>query len=167
VENKQIKELMAAMERCGMTKLHLKKGTFELSLERSPGEALAATLEEGLEGQERPKLSGSLRRGNAPLPAFGDMASALHPSEQPVKNESPGTFITSPMVGTYYSAPSPDDPPFLKVGHLVEKGDIVCIIEAMKVMNEIKAQVSGTVLEILVDNGHPVEFGTKLVRIQA
>lgn len=161
MENKQIKELMTAMERSGITKLHLKNGTFEIALERAQAETIFSGKE--LVGdEERPKIPATHRRGNAPLPSAGD---TLHPVEQPVK-ELPGTFVTSPMVGTYYSAPSPDDPPFLKVGDHVTKGDIVCIIEAMKVLNEIKAQISGTVVEILMENGNPVEFGTKLLRIQ-
>ena len=69
------------------------------------------------------------------------------------------------MVGTFYSSPSPDDPHFVKVGDKIEKHTVVCIIEAMKVMNEVKAGVGGTVAEILIESGHPVEFGTKLFRI--
>lgn len=81
------------------------------------------------------------------------------------KEEVPGTYITSPMVGTFYASPSPDDPSFIKVGDKVEKNTVVCIIEAMKVMNEVKAGTSGTVLELLVESGHPVEFGTKLFKV--
>jgi acetyl-CoA carboxylase biotin carboxyl carrier protein len=69
------------------------------------------------------------------------------------------------MVGTFYISPSPEDPPFIKVGERVDKNSVVCIIEAMKVMNEIKANVTGTVAEVLVETGQPVEFGTKLFRI--
>ena len=76
-----------------------------------------------------------------------------------------GKFITSPMVGTFYKTPSPEDPVFVKVGDKVEENTIVCIIEAMKVMNEVKAGVSGVIAEICLDNAHPVEFGSKLFRI--
>ena len=69
------------------------------------------------------------------------------------------------MVGTYYASPSPEDPFFVKIGDKVEKNTVVCIIEAMKVMNEVKAGVSGTVSQILIESGHPVEFGTKLFKI--
>ncbi|QLH35463.1 MAG: acetyl-CoA carboxylase biotin carboxyl carrier protein [Parachlamydiaceae bacterium] len=81
------------------------------------------------------------------------------------KEDSNAVYITSPMVGTFYTTPSPDDPAFVKVGDKVDKNTVVCIVEAMKVMNEIKSGVAGTVAEILVENGHPVEFGTKLFRI--
>lgn len=77
-----------------------------------------------------------------------------------------GQFITSPMVGTFYSAASPDDPIFVKVGDTVREDTIVCIIEAMKVMNEVKAGVNGVIAEVCADNAHPVEFGTKLFRIE-
>ena len=81
------------------------------------------------------------------------------------KEDEMSIYVTSPMVGTIYYTPSPNDPTFVKVGDRIEKNTVVCIIEAMKVMNEIKAQVSGVVAEILVENGSPVEFGTKIFRI--
>ena len=74
--------------------------------------------------------------------------------------------IKSPMVGTFYRAPSPEAPPYIEVGQRVNKGDIVCIIEAMKLMNEIKSEFSGVVREILIENGEPVEFGQPLFRIE-
>ena len=75
-------------------------------------------------------------------------------------------LIVAPMVGTFYAAPSPDSPPYVTVGQKVEPAEIVCIIEAMKVMNEIPAEVSGTVVEILVSNAEPVEYGQPLFRIK-
>lgn len=77
-----------------------------------------------------------------------------------------GQKITSPMVGTYYSAPSPDAPQFVKVGQKVSSGDTLCIIEAMKIMNPIEAEVSGTIKQILVQNGEPVEYGQTLFIIE-
>ncbi len=74
-------------------------------------------------------------------------------------------YITAPMIGTFYRAPDPSSPPFVKEGDHVNKGDVVCIIEAMKLMNEVEADVSGTVKEVLVENAQPVEFGQKLFAI--
>jgi oxaloacetate decarboxylase alpha subunit len=74
--------------------------------------------------------------------------------------------IKAPMVGTFYRAPSPDAPPFIDVNQKVSKGDVICIIEAMKLMNEIKSEVSGKIVEILIENGRPVEFGQTLFLIQ-
>ena len=76
-----------------------------------------------------------------------------------------GTFVTSPMVGTFYASAGPDEPPFINVGDKITKDTVVCIVEAMKVMNEVKAGQEGVVAEMLVDSGHPVEFGTKLFKI--
>ena len=73
-----------------------------------------------------------------------------------------GEVITSPMVGTFYSAASPGTKPFVSVGDVVEEGDVVCIVEAMKMMNEIKSDFSGTVTSVLVENSEPVEFGQAL-----
>ena len=73
--------------------------------------------------------------------------------------------ITSPMVGTFYAAPAPDEDPFASVGDRITKGDTVCIIEAMKLMNEIEGEVSGQIMEIAVENGEPVEFGQVLMRV--
>ena len=74
--------------------------------------------------------------------------------------------ITSPTVGTFYSSPTPDDPPFVKIGSKVSSDTIVCIVEAMKVFNQIPAEVSGTITEVLVKNGDPVEFGQPLFRVR-
>ena len=79
-----------------------------------------------------------------------------------LKVEKRGIEIRAPMVGTFYRAPSPDAPPFVETGSAIETGQVVCIIEAMKLMNEIKSEVKGKILEVLVENGDPVEFGTVL-----
>jgi acetyl-CoA carboxylase biotin carboxyl carrier protein len=80
--------------------------------------------------------------------------------------EKKGHLITSPFVGTFYRNPSPDQPPFVEVGSAVRKGQTLCIIEAMKLMNEIESEVAGKVAEVLVDNAQPVEFGQALFRIE-
>ena len=166
MENKQIKELMIVMERTGTKRLAIKKEGFELELERADHRTSASPVSEFDFIDESPsryeagnhRASTVLARGNAdtvtPL-AAGSAKPDL----------APGQSVTSPMVGTFYSAPSSDAPAYIKVGDRVEKDTVVCIIEAMKVMNEIKAGVPGTVAEVLVENGHPVEFGTKLFRI--
>lgn len=87
------------------------------------------------------------------------------PTNPPSTNDSKLVEVTSPMVGTFYRASAPGEAPFIEVGGRVRKGDTVCIIEAMKLMNEIEAEISGSVMEILVQNGEPVEYGQPLVRI--
>ena len=83
-----------------------------------------------------------------------------------VASAKKGTPITSPMVGTFYKAPSPDSEPFVSVGSTVSAGDVVCIVEAMKMMNEIESEVSGKVVEICVEDGQPVEFGQVLMYVE-
>ncbi len=98
----------------------------------------------------------------APVPAAAPAAPA---PKAEAKADAPGTWVSSPFVGTFYRAPSPDSPPFTDVGQKVKKGQVLCIVEAMKLMNEIECEVDGTVAEILVQNATPVEFGEKLFRI--
>lgn len=88
------------------------------------------------------------------------------PAESVEKKASKGTPITSPMVGTFYKSPSPDAEPFVSVGSTIKQGDVVCIVEAMKMMNEIEAEISGTVTEICVEDGQPVEFGQVLLYVE-
>ena len=76
-----------------------------------------------------------------------------------------GYFITSPIVGTFYRKPSPDKDPFIKVGDVIEKGQVLCIIEAMKMMNEIKSDSDGKIISIDIEDGQPVEFGQKIITI--
>ena len=94
-------------------------------------------------------------------------AQASAPAQAPAaKEEVKGKAITSPMVGTFYAASSPDAAPFVEVGSTVNVGDVVCIIEAMKLMNEIKAEQSGKVVQICVKNGDPIEFGQVLMYVE-
>ena len=99
----------------------------------------------------------------APVAAATPVASAPAADVAPAKK---GTPITSPMVGTFYKAPSPDSEPFVSVGSTVSSGDVVCIVEAMKMMNEIESEVSGKVVEICVEDGQPVEFGQVLMYVE-
>ncbi|MBS3904309.1 MAG: acetyl-CoA carboxylase biotin carboxyl carrier protein [Simkania sp.] len=169
MELKQIKELMAAMERAGIKKVSIKeKDGFEVQLERheeavnhpisTQQTVFHPVYHPPFETQHRfPSVSGQHQQH----PSFTE--------EKPVTREEVkdvGKSISSPMVGTFYLAASPEDPVFVKVGDKVDENTVVCIIEAMKVMNEVKAGMSGIVVEICVDNAHPVEFGTRLFRIQ-
>ena len=83
-----------------------------------------------------------------------------------IENEIKGNQVTSPIVGTFYRKPSPDKQPFIKVGDIVNKGDVLCIIEAMKMMNEIKSEFDGKISSIEVDDGQPVEFGQTIIVIE-
>ncbi len=143
---KQIEELMQAMGRCSVNRVALKREGFEIEVERAPQQA---------------KVEAAPMPSSPPAPA---PAAETPPLKEPV---SDGDFITSPMVGTFYATPSPQDPPFVKVGDTVDEGSILCIVEAMKVMNEVKAGKRGRIMEIFLKSGDPVEFGTKICRIEA
>ena len=96
-------------------------------------------------------------------------ASAQAPAAAPAASKEAahkGKPLTSPMVGTFYSAPSPDADAFVKVGQTVKEGDVVCIVEAMKMMNEIKSEFSGKITEVCVQDGQPVEFGQVLMYVE-
>jgi acetyl-CoA carboxylase biotin carboxyl carrier protein len=99
----------------------------------------------------------------APMPATKPSSDAKA-SDTALADKS--AAITSPMVGTFYRAPAPDADPYVEVGDMVEVGQTVCIVEAMKLMNEIESEVRGRVVQILVENSHPVEFGQKLFLIE-
>ncbi|MBE9242522.1 acetyl-CoA carboxylase biotin carboxyl carrier protein, partial [Synechocystis salina] len=102
-------------------------------------------------------------------PSSSPVVSAPAPAPEvaaPSPADQKWTAIVSPMVGTFYRAPAPDEPPFVEVGDAVSKGQGVCIIEAMKLMNEIEAEVAGQVMEIVVENGEPVEYGQTLMWIK-
>ena len=101
----------------------------------------------------------------APVAAPQVQAPAQQP-QAPQAEVKKGKAVTSPMVGTFYSAPAPDADAFVKVGQTVKKGDVVCIVEAMKLMNEIETEFAGKVLEICVQDGQPVEFGQVLMYIE-
>ena len=88
------------------------------------------------------------------------------PATEPAPAEENGVYVTSPFVGTFYRSPSPDAEAFVEVGDEIAAGQVLCIVEAMKLMNEIEAEVAGTVVEVLVENGKPVEFGDKLFRVE-
>lgn len=163
MEVKQINQLMLAMGRYGVNRLVLKREGFEIEIERHIGkdDKAAIRYEPLPEFAEENPLRSDFEKHRSANPVAQEMARDV---KAPADDEAM-LFVTSPMVGTYYASPSPQDPSFVKVGDKVEKNTVVCIIEAMKVMNEVKAGVSGTVAEILLDNAHPVEFGTKLFRI--
>jgi acetyl-CoA carboxylase biotin carboxyl carrier protein len=153
VDLSQIKELMSCLEESKLSKLVFKKGDLEIHLEKPTASSipLAHPRAIHLEGSTE-----SAFQSEAPLK--GERGGVRH-------EEAPGTYVTSPMVGTFYSGPAPGEPSFVKVGDRVESHTIVCIIEAMKVLNEVKAGVSGSIAEIFSDNSQPVEFGSRLFRV--
>ncbi len=170
MEIKQIKELMAVMQRTGTKRMVIKRGDIELELEREdkPSSQRITESTADLLDENPLKHEMALHRANMMLSHGGEMPTTINNPAAALKKtelDGGGAYVASPMVGTFYASASSDDAPYVKVGDKIDKDTVVCIIEAMKVMNEVKAGISGVVAEILIQNAHPVEFGAKLFRI--
>ena len=120
------------------------------------------------QGEESVRISKSSNQNNfvSNAPLNNDININSSNNEVKDTHELLGNLVTSPIVGTFYRKPSPDKEPFVKVGDIVNKGDVLCIIEAMKMMNEIKSDFDGKVISIDVDDGQPVEFGQTIIVIE-
>jgi acetyl-CoA carboxylase biotin carboxyl carrier protein len=132
-----------------------------------PGFNLSQVIQQSPVGAQQPVVYTPAAPGHiAEIPSVSSHASSQPAEASKAHAEDHLHKITSPMVGTYYAAPSPDSPPFATVGQSIAKGQTICIIEAMKMMNELEAEVSGKVVRLLVENAQPVEFGQVLMLIE-
>jgi acetyl-CoA carboxylase biotin carboxyl carrier protein len=152
LEFKQIKQVVDLMKRAGLTEFELEEEGFKLRLCRKSDE-----VQTFYQAATPPPFPVS---GMTGAPAAPEQAAAAPAAVDESK------LIKSPMVGTFYAAPSPDSPPFIKESDSVSEDTVVCIIEAMKVMNEIKAETRGIIAEILIENGDSVEYGQPLFRLR-
>jgi acetyl-CoA carboxylase biotin carboxyl carrier protein len=148
---KEIKSIIDLMKKHDLSVFEIEKEGFRLKLERGAS-ASQASVSAPAVATGTAKASGA---GPEPAPAVAKAIESV-----PMKE------IVSPMVGTFYRAASPDAPAFVEVGKPVTEDTVVCIIEAMKVMNEIKAETSGVIAEVLADNGKPVQFGQALFKVR-
>jgi oxaloacetate decarboxylase (Na+ extruding) subunit alpha len=140
---KEIKEMINLMNENGLVEFELEKEGMRIKLRKTSS---------GGEGSYNGPIV--IERSNAAAPR--EAASV------PEKESTKTVEIKAPMVGTFYRAPSPEAPPYVEVGQVIEPGQVVCIIEAMKLMNEIKAEIRGKLIEIIVDNAEPVEYGQSM-----
>ncbi len=150
-----VKKLVALVEKSDVTHIAWNKGGEKVVIRRGAVAVPSAPVVHAA------PVAATIPAALAPVPAPAS-ASAAKPES---KSDKPGVEVKSPFVGTFYRAPSPDSAPFVEVGNKVKKGQTLCIVEAMKLMNEIEAEVDGTVAEIYVQNATPVEFGEPLFRI--
>ena len=148
---KDIKELIRVFDKSGLSKLKLRQDDFEIAMQKG------AEVVEVTTTQTQPSAQ-TTTPAQTPAPSAPAEAKEEHPAK--------GEYITSPMVGTFYRAPSPDSPPFVKVGDAVSKGQTLCIIEAMKIFNEIEAEFDCKILDILVEDGQPVEYDMPLFLVE-
>ncbi len=147
----EITEIITLRNENNLTEIEVEKEGLQLRLKKGAGGEIV--MED---------LRPPVPVGTAPQPAPAAPAEAL-----PAANSGKKTVeIKAPMVGTFYRSPSPESPPFIEINQHIEVGQVVCILEAMKLMNEIKADIKGKVVDILVDNAEPVEFGQPLFLIE-
>jgi acetyl-CoA carboxylase biotin carboxyl carrier protein len=146
VDLNKLKAIVDLLEGTDIGRLEWQNGTERLVIRRGFGPAVPAVT------------AAPAPAAAAPVPSATAAAAAASAADKL-------TVVTSPLVGTFYRSPSPEDPPYTEVGQQVEKGQVLCIVEAMKLMNQIKAEISGRLVEVLVKNGQPVEFDQPLFRI--
>lgn len=145
----ELRELLAILNQTDITELILKSSDFELTLRKG-------------EQSEVPTVS------TAQSSTTRSPIESAAPTSEPAPTsaaEKKWLDILSPMVGTFYRSPNPEESPFVEVGDVIRRGQTVCIIEAMKLMNELEAEMNGQVMEILVENGEPIEYGQPLMRV--
>jgi len=157
---KQIKQIIDLIRRSELTEFAIEEKDFKLKICREGTSAIAAPVTLPAQGLLVPDASLTA------APAGTATASAAPPPAAAPVEEENVTYIKSPMVGTFYLASSPDSAPFAEEGTKVTETSIVCIIEAMKIMNEIQAETKGTIVEVLVENGQPVEYGQHLFKVK-
>jgi len=148
----EIKSLMDQMAKTGLGKFELEDGDFKLSLASKKEQVVVASAP----AEAVQVLSGTAENA----------AVAAAPAAPEAETTVTGSEVTAPIVGTFYASPSPDKDAFVKVGDTVKKGDVLFIIESMKLMNEIQSEFDGEVVDICVENGTPVEFGQKIMVIR-
>jgi len=159
---KELKQILQALVEHGVSELTLETPDYKLTVRRG-GEVQMVAVPQVVAA---PVPAPAPAPVPAPAPAPAE-AAPLPESSKPQEEGCPGCVeVRAPIVGTFYRAPAPDAPPYVKEGDRVEKGQVLCIIEAMKLMNEIESEVSGIVKKILVQNGEPVEYGQPLFLIQ-
>jgi len=149
---KEIKELIEIFDESNLTKLNLKDKEFKIELDKTSGNPVV-----------QPQIV--TETVSAPIATQTQTAPAIT-APTPTTVEVSGETINSPMVGTFYKSPSPESPAYVKVGDKLKEGQTVCIVEAMKIMNEIQAEFDCEILEILVEDGQAVEFDTPLFKIK-
>jgi len=159
LDHDQLHRLLAALEQSDIQEFKLEGDDFRLEVRRNLPPVVLAP----------PPDTPAIQLAPAPVPAAPAPSGAPAPSSPPpaaAAVRADLVEITAPMVGTFYRAATPGDPPFVELGSRIAIGQPVCILEAMKLMNELEAEVSGEVVEILVENGTPVEYGQVLVRVK-
>jgi acetyl-CoA carboxylase biotin carboxyl carrier protein len=146
---RKVKKLIELLDESGIAEIEITEGEESVRISRHATSVAAPVPLPVAAAAPAPAVAAAPAAGAAPAPATAPTAEV----------EEEGHAVTAPMVGTYYSAPSPGSPPFVQVGDRINEGDTLCIVEAMKMMNQIEAEISGTIKSMRVQNGDPVEYG--------
>ncbi|MDT4854449.1 Biotin carboxyl carrier protein of acetyl-CoA carboxylase [compost metagenome] len=159
MEYKQIQELLKAVNKSNISELSIKDGDFEITIKQATAEAPITAIPVA-QYQQMPQVAPVAA---APVAAPAPAAPAAPVAEAPAAG---GKVIKSPMIGTFYRSSSPDKPPFVGVGDEIKAGDVVCIVEAMKLFNEIESDLGSRIVKVLVDDGTPVEYDQPLFIVE-
>ena len=157
---RKVKKLIELLEESGLAELEITEGEESVRISRHPT-GVVHTYAAPANYSAPPAMPGGTAAGASPGGAGGGGSAA-----PAAPAHSPDSAVTAPMVGTFYAAPAPGAKPFVEIGSEVRPGDVLCIIEAMKMMNQIESDKAGRVVSVLVKNGDPVEFGQTLFIIQ-
>jgi len=152
VEGSELRDLLEYLAKSQFVEFELEREGFRLRVAKA--------------GSHAPPAAGNGAGAEAVMLAASAAPASAAPATEPPRAEENLTIVTSPIVGTFYRTPSPDAPPFVEVGSRVKKGQILCIVEAMKLMNEIESEHEGEIVEVSVANGQPVEYGEALFKIR-
>jgi len=151
---RKVKKLIELLEESAISEIEIKEGEESVRISRANAAPVYAP----------PQMAAPA--AVAPVPQVAQPAPTPEVPVQAAEPEVDGTVINSPMVGTYYASPSPGAPEFVKVGQTIKPGDTICIVEAMKILNQIESEVSGVVKKVMVEDGQPVEFGEPLMIVE-
>ena len=161
---KDIKVIVDLMKKNAVSEFEMEEGDFKIKLKRESGKPRKG--ETVVVQEAAPMILPTAAAAPAAVPVAAATPAPAAPAPMAPAPAAEGPEVKSPMIGTFYRKPSPDADSFVEVGSVVEPETVVCIIEAMKVMNEIKAEVKGTIAEVLLEDGKPVEYGQALFRIE-
>lgn len=154
MELKEIKELIKLVSEAEVSEVEVEKGDFKIAIKKNEDKTMYV--------QAAPVV----QQTSAPVQVSAPAAPAAPVAAAPVSNASNLVTIKSPMIGTFYKSSTPDKPAFVNVGDEIKVGSVLCIVEAMKLFNEIESEVSGTIVKILVENASPVEYDQPLFLVE-
>jgi acetyl-CoA carboxylase biotin carboxyl carrier protein len=159
MSNEEIKELVQLVVESGVAEIEVQRGENRVRIRRTLGVRNEVSYVTPAENPHAAPAGGNMQPASQPPPPPQQAPAAAAPAGNEI-------IVKSPIVGTYYDAPKPGDSPFVRVGDSVEPGQVLCIIESMKLMNEIESEIAGTVVSKLMENARPVEYGEALFAIR-